>query len=201
MNDLEFLGFAETVGNLDPINYGYFNNLINRRTIILNAGIDENILETVVMPLKELEEDDSNRPVTLILNTPGGSVTDGLMLLPIIDAYTKPLHIIVPAYACSMGTIILCAGNKNDNVIKKCFPFAFALFHSGQTYLSGEAHSVKDTQKFNDEIDNKIKKYVIDNTNITEELYDSHYRDQWYLNAEQMVEYGLIDEIIGGDAI
>jgi len=201
MNDLEFLGFAETVGNLDPINYGYFNNLINRRTIILNAGIDENILETVVMPLKELEEDDSNRPVTLILNTPGGSVTDGLMLLPIIDAYTKPLDIIVPAYACSMGTIILCAGNKNPNVTKKCFPFAFALLHSGQTYLSGEAHSVKDTQKFNDEIDNKIKKYVIDNTNITEELYDSHYRDQWYLNAEQMLEYGLVDEIIGGDTI
>lgn len=199
MNDLEFLGFAETVGNLDPIMYGYFNNLINRRTIILNTGIDENILETVIMPLKEFEEDDSNKPVTLILNTPGGSVTDGLMLLPILDSYTKPLNIIVPAYACSMGTIILCAGNKNPNITKKCFPFSFALFHSGQTYLSGEAHSVKDTQKFNDDIDNRIKKYVLDNTNITEELYDSHYRDQWYLNAQQMLEYGLVDEIIGSE--
>ena len=197
MSDLEFLGFAETTSNLDPIMYQYFNHLLNRRTIVLNSEIDENILETVVLPLKEFESDDIATPVTLILNTPGGSVADGLMLCNVIDNYKKPLNIIVPSYSCSMGTIILSSGNKNPNVTKKAYPFSFALFHSGQTYVGGESTSVEDVMDFNKSVDKKIRNYVVTNTNITEELYDAHHRKQWYISAEEMLEYGLIDEIIG----
>lgn len=197
MSDLEFLGFAESTSNLDPIMYQYFNHLFNHRTIVLNSEIDENILETVVLPLKEFERDDISSPITLILNTPGGSVADGLMLCNVIDNYTKPLQIIVPSYSCSMGTIILCSGNKNPNVSKKAYPFSFALFHSGQTYVGGESTSVDDVIDFNRSVDNKIRDYVINNTKITQELYTAHHRKQWYISAEEMLEYGLIDEIIG----
>ena len=197
MSDLEFLGFAESTSTLDPIMYQYFNNLLNRRTIVLNSEIDENILETVVLPLKEFETDNIASPVTLILNTPGGSVADGLMICNVIDNYKKPLEIIVPSYSCSMGTIILSSGNKNPNVTKKAYPFSFALFHSGQTYVGGESSTVDDIVDFNRSIDRKIRDYVIKNTNISEELYDAHHRKQWYISAEEMLEYGLIDEIIG----
>ena len=197
MSDLEFLGFANDVSTLDPIMYQYFNQLLKKRTIVLNAEIDESILETVVLPLKDFEQDDSFEPVTLILNTPGGSVADGLMLCNVIDNYKIPLEIIVPSYACSMGTIVLCSGNKNPNVIKKAYPFSFALFHSGQTYVGGESTSVEDVMNFNKSVDNKIRDYIITNTNITEELYDAHHRKQWYISAEEMLEYGLINEIIG----
>lgn len=200
MNDLEFLGFANDVSTLDPIMYQYFNQLLRKRTIILNAEIDENILETVVLPLKDFEKQNSDKPVTLILNTPGGSVADGLMLCNIIDNYTTPLEIIVPSYACSMGTIILCSGNNNPNIVKKCYPFSFALFHSGQTYVGGESTSVDDVIDFNRGVDNKIKEYIIKNTNITEELYEKHHRKQWYLTAEEMLKYHLVDEIIGKES-
>lgn len=197
MSDLEFLGFANDVSTLDPIMYQYFNQLLKKRTIVLNAEIDESILETVVLPLKDFEQDTDDTPVKLILNTPGGSVADGLMLCNIIDNYKKPLEIIVPSYSCSMGTIILCSGNKNPNVTKKAYPFSFALFHSGQTYVGGESTSVEDVMNFNKSVDNKIRDYIITNTNITEELYDAHHRKQWYISAEEMLKYGLIDEIIG----
>lgn len=197
MSDLEFLGFANDVSTLDPIMYQYFNQLLRKRTIVLNAEIDESILETVVLPLKDFEQDTDDTPVKLILNTPGGSVADGLMLCNIIDNYQKPLEIIVPSYSCSMGTIILCSGNKNPNVIKKAYPFSFALFHSGQTYVGGESTSVEDVMNFNKGVDSRIRDYIITNTNITEELYDAHHRKQWYISAEEMLKYGLIDEIIG----
>lgn len=197
MSDLEFLGFANDVSTLDPIMYQYFNQLLKKRTIVLNTEIDENILETVVLPLKDFEQDDSFEPVTLILNTPGGSVADGLMLCNVIDNYKIPLEIIVPSYACSMGTIILCSGNKNPNITKKAYPFSFALFHSGQTYVGGESTSVEDVMNFNKSVDNKIRDYIVTNTNITEELYDAHHRKQWYISAEEMLKYGLINEIIG----
>lgn len=197
MNDLEFLGFANDVSTLDPIMYQYFLQLLKKRTIVLNAEIDENILETVFLPLKNFEKDNSKEPVTLIINTPGGSVADGLMLCNVIDHYTKPLEIIVPSYSCSMGTIILCSGNNNPNVVKKCYPFSFALFHSGQTYVGGESTSVDDVIDFNRAVDNKIREYVVNNTKISEELYTAHHRKQWYLTAEEMLQYGLVDEIIG----
>ena len=49
---------------------------------------------------------------------------------PIIDNYKKPLEIYVYGYSCSMGTIILCSGNKNPNVINYFYPFSFGLFHN-----------------------------------------------------------------------
>ena len=199
MSDLEFLGFANDVSTLDPIMYQYFLQLLQKRTIVLNSEIDENILETIVLPLKDFEKDTSTEPVTLILNTPGGSVADGLMLCNIIDNYKKPLEIIVPSYSCSMGTIILCSGNKNPNVTKKCYPFSFALFHSGQTIVGGETTTVDDIVDFNRGVNARIRDYVIENTNISPELYDSHYRKQWYLTAQEMLEYHLVDEIIGCD--
>jgi len=198
MSDFEFLGFANEASTLDPVMYQYFNQLLKNRTIILNDEIDESILETVVLPLKNFEQDgDVINPVKLILNTPGGSVADGLMLCNIIDNYKKPLDIIVPSYSCSMGTIILCSGNKNPNVTKKCYPFSFALFHSGQTVVGGETTTVDDIVDFNRGVNARIRDYVIENTNISPELYDSHYRKQWYLTAQEMLEYHLIDEIIG----
>ena len=50
---------------------------------------------------------------------------------------------------------------------------------------------------FNDKIDKRVRKFFIDNTNITEELYDAHARKQWFLDAEEMKELNLIDSIIG----
>ena len=200
MDEFDFLGIVDKYSNLDPIMYQYFKNLFQKRTIVLNSEIDENILETVVLPLKDFEQDDDyTTPVKLILNTPGGSVADGLMLCNIIDNYKKPLEITVPSYACSMGTIILCSGNKNMNVTKKCYPFSFALFHSGQTVVGGESSTVDDIIDFNREVNARIREYIISNTRISDTLYDSHYRKQWYLTAQELVNYGLVDKIIGKD--
>lgn len=91
----------------DPCLYQYYDSLLRHRTIIFNSEVGNDIVETVIIPLMNFEKDDNTEPVTLILNTPGGSIDDGLVLLNVIDNYKKPLNIIVMGYACSMGSIIL----------------------------------------------------------------------------------------------
>lgn len=199
MEGIDFLSFAQEVSTLDRINYQYFNQLLNNRTIILNEEIGDNILECVIIPLREFEKDDCSSEVTLILNTIGGSVADGLALCTVLDTYKKPIKVIVPSYACSMGTLMLCAGNKNPNVTKIAYPFAFGLFHSGQTFVGGESTSVEDIMDFNKGVDSRIRNYVINNTKITAELYDSHNRKQWYITAQDMKNYGLVHKIVGDD--
>lgn len=196
MNDDDIFAILND-STFDVIAYQYLKHYKNYRTIIFNQSVDSSIVESVILPLQEFERDDSNEPVKLILSTPGGSVSDGLVLCNIIDNYKKPLKIIVLGYACSMGTVILCSGNKNSNVTKYCYPFTYALFHAGYSGAFGEALSVRDQVDFNTMIDRKIKNYVVSNTNITEEEYVSNERRQWYLTATDLKEKGLIDVIIG----
>ena len=188
---------------IDPATYQYFDKLENHRTIIFNQEVDDRIVERVIIPLMDFEKDNSKDPVTLIFATVGGSVSDGFILCNIIDTYTKPLNIIVLGYAASMGTIMLAAGSKNPNVTRKCYPFTYALLHAGSTAFSGESLSVQDALDFNKRVDEKVRQFIVSHTNISEEEYNIHERKQWFLDADDMLKYGFIDEIIGkeGDSV
>ncbi len=193
----ELLNLVEPMG-LDPATYQYFNQLINHRTVLFNCEVREDIIERVYIPLREFEQDDSMEPVTLILNSEGGSISDGFFLAYYIAQYSKPLNIIVPGYACSMATVILAGGGKNENVIRSCFPCSYALIHDGYVALAAsETKTANDIMAFNDKVDKQIKDFFIQNTNITEEQYNSHIRHQWFLDANEMLESGLIDRIYG----
>lgn len=194
------IDITELIGEtgMNPVQYQYFNQLINHRTIVLNDSMDECIVESVILPLKVFEEDNDNiTPVTLILNSPGGMASASLPLLNIIDNYKKPLNIITFGYAYSMGTLLLCSGNKNPNVKKMCYPFSTFLFHAGSLTASGETNGVRDYMDFAEQQDEQIKKYIFANTNITEEQWDKMSRREHYFDAQRAREYGLINEIIG----
>lgn len=172
---------------------------MNHRTILFNNVVADNIVEEVILPLKRFEEDSDMNKVTLIISTPGGSLADGLILNNIIDNYRKPLEIIVYGYSCSMGTLFLCAGNKNPNVTKKCYPFSFFLFHPGRLNLDDNSAAAMDYIEYQKKTDAAIREYIINGTNITAEEYDKHARVEWYLTASEAKEKGLIDVIIGED--
>ena len=197
--DFDFLAVTDQTG-LAPENYQYFNQLLNKRTIVLNAEITENIVELVYLPLKDFEEDNISAPVTLIINSMGGSVSDSYFLAHYISKYKKPLNIIVTGCAASMATILLCGGTHNSNVIRYCFPSSYALIHDGYVALSAsEAKTASDIMEFSNKVDSSIKDFIIKNSSITEELYDAHARKQWFLDANDMKKYNLIDHIYGVD--
>ncbi len=198
--DLEFLDIVREYSELDIVNYEYFNQRFNHRTILFNREVDEDIVESVYLPLKEFEEDFSDMPVTLILNSMGGSVSDGFFLAHYLASYKKKLNIIVVGYAASMAAVILAGGGKNPNVTRYCYPSTYGLIHDGYiTIAPAESKTAGDLIKFNDKVDASIRQFIIDHTNITAEQYDGQARKQWFLTAEEMKELNLIDEIIGGD--
>ncbi len=187
-------------GTFDPVSYQYFHQLIDNRTVLFNDGIDEGIVEKVFLPLQDFEKDDSAAPVTIILNSMGGSVTDGLFLAYYIAHYKKKLNIIVTGCAASMAAIILSAGGKNENVTRYCFPSSFGLIHDGYVAVNAsETKTAEDIMDFNKRVDEQVRQFVIDNTNITAEQYDSHARKQWFLNAKEMKELNLVDKILYED--
>ena len=198
--DFGFLISDDTSG-LDPVMYQYYHQMNDNRTLILNADIDERIVEMIYLPMRDWENDSDTRPVTLILNSQGGCVSDGFFLAQYISQYKKPLHIIVPGYAASMAAVILAGGGKNENVTRFCFPSTYALIHDGYVALSAsEAKTANDIMAFNNKVDESIRQFIVDNTNITAEEYDAQARHQWFLSADEMKKYNLVDKIYGVDA-
>ena len=197
MSGFDFLAIPEKYSSVDVIEYQYFHQMLDNRTIIFNSEISEDIVETLYLPLRDFENDDSDEPITIILNSVGGSVSDGFFLANYLASYQKKINLIVAGYAASMAAVILSAGGKNDNITRYCYPSTYVLIHDGYVALSAsEAKTANDIMAFNNLVDENIRKFIITNTNITEELYDSKARKQWFISAEEALELNLIDKIM-----
>lgn len=180
---------------ISPEVYQYYKCLKERK-IVVNGILDCGIVEALMLPLLEMDNDGSGKPIEIYLCTPGGSVFDAMPLCDIIDGLKTPTTITVLTYAYSMGSIILMAGYNNPNVKKRCYKHCTALLHGGSTYLQGNSSSVKDQFKFNDNFEKKIRDFTISHSKITEDEYDKMERFEWYMTSEVMLEKGLIDEVI-----
>lgn len=179
----------------DPVQYQYYIGL-QSRTVLINTSIDASILETVILPLLQMDNDGTNEPIKIIISTPGGSVYDGIVLCDVIDNLKCPTEVVVITYAYSMGSLILMAGYNNPNVTKKCYKHSTALIHGGSLYFEGNASNVRDQFRFNEEFENKIKEYMLSHSKITEEEYEKFNKKEWYMTSEDMLKYGLVDEVI-----
>lgn len=186
--------------SMDVALYQYLKQLRDNRTLILNDGICEEIVERIYMPLRDFERDDSQTPATLILHSQGGSVANGMFFADYLEHYSKPLNILVLGYACSMATVFLAAAAKNPNITTYCYKNSYALIHDGYVALAAsESGTAQDIMAFNHAMDEKIRDIIVNNTKITEEEYKTAARKQWFLFSEDMKKYGLVDKIIGED--
>jgi ATP-dependent protease ClpP protease subunit len=87
---------------------------------------------------------------------------------------------------------------KNPNITRYCYPSTYGLIHDGYVALSAsETKTAADIMAFNERVDADIRQFILDNTKITPEQYDSKTRHQWFLNSKELKEYGLIDVILG----
>lgn len=202
LSDKEYIEMAEKLDaeqcileETSIINAEY-SRLLKERKILINDIISENTIEKVVMPLLRMDNDGSGEKITIYINTNGGSVYDGLVLCDIIEQLKTETEVIVLGYAYSMGSIILMSGKNNPNVTRKCYPFSTALIHGGSAYISGSSSQVKDYFKFNEKFEKRIANFIVSHTNLTEDDYAAIERYEAYMDSDEMLEKGLVDEII-----
>lgn len=208
-NEQLFAILEDSAANgITPDLYQYYKGLANSR-VILAGEIMDDIVENVAIPLldmiKEKEETRQKilkgfplklEPIEIIIHSPGGSVYDSMFLANIIDKVTVPINVKILGNALSMGMIIAMAGYNNPNVTKECYGFSIGLIHAGSLKMEGEANAVRDTMEFNDKYSEMMKQYVLSHSKITEEEYEAHNSKQWYLTAEEMLNYGIVDKVI-----
>ncbi len=177
----------------------YLRNL-KQRKLFLNEDISSFSVTDIVKHIMQFNAEDKQipvekrTPILLYITSNGGDVDAGFELIDIIQSSKTPVYTVNLGYQYSMGFLIGLAGHKRFATKNAKF-----LHHDGTNIIINSGTKVKDQMEFQDKIEDRIKNYVITKTKVTEEEYDNHLRQEWYLFAGEAKEYGMVDYIVGVD--
>jgi ATP-dependent Clp protease protease subunit len=136
----------------------------------------------------EIEERD---PIVIFINTNGGDLNATLSIIAAIKLSKTPVYTVNLGTALSGGFLILISGHMRFTV-----PYASYLFHEGANGVVGDAHKVLQQADYYKEQLLNIKEIVLSNTQITQELYEKHRKDDWWFGNETAIKYKVIDKVI-----
>ncbi len=173
--------------------YDIYSRLLKDRIIFLGEPIDEHVANVIVAQLLFLEAEDPKRDIYLYINSPGGSVTDGLAIYDTMQ-YVKPdVVTIAIGQAASMAAVLLLAGAKGK---RYALPNARVLLHQPMGGAQGQVSDVEIQAK---EM-MRIKKLLIDimaqHTGQPADKLEKDIDRDFILTAEEAKQYGVIDEIL-----
>lgn len=173
--------------------YDIFSRVLDDRIIMLGDEVNKDTAQLIIAQLLYLESVDDTKDITMYINSPGGSVSDGLAIFDTMNFIKPDVSTVCIGMAASMGAFLLAGGAKGKRFI---LPNAEVMIHQP---LGGAQGQVSDMQIAMDHISRlkkKLTEYLSKNTGKDYEtvLRDTD-RDNW-LTAEEAVDYGLVDRII-----
>lgn len=174
-----------------PIQDELFNS---RRSIEVVGEINRESVYSLILQLRYLQQADPEKEITMYINSPGGSVSDGLALYDVMAGISCPIRTVCVGMAASMGSLLFAAGNKRDML-----PHATVMIHDPLTTgISGSALSVDQASRRLMETREITASILADHTGHTiEEVYEKTRQDS-YFNAQEAVDWNLADRIIHG---
>ena len=133
---------------------------------------------------------ENRKPIKVYIDSCGGSLTDAFTIINTIKMSKTPVYTIVIGSAYSAGFFISIAGHK-----RYAYPLSSFLYHEGSATNGGTANQFQNFSEFYKKQLKQLKKHTLDCTKISEELYEEKKRDDWWLDANEALELGVIDEI------
>jgi ATP-dependent Clp protease, protease subunit len=165
------------------------------RAIYLWGVVDDKSAKDVVTKLLLLEADKPGEEIKFYISSPGGSVTSGMVIYDMMKMISSPVSTICMGLAASMGSILLSAGEKGKRFI---FPHGEVMIH--QPSLGGHIQGVSADMEIHAEQILRTKlmgaQILADNTGQTVERIKKDFERDYWMDAEQSIQYGIVDQII-----
>lgn len=173
--------------------YDIYSRLLKDRIIFLGSEINDDEANLVVAQMLFLEADDPDKDIYLYINSPGGVISAGMAIYDTMQYIRCEVNTICIGMAASMGAFLLAAGAKGK---RKALPNSEIMIHQPSGGASGQASDVKIHAEHIIRIRHKLNEILAARTGKSlEQIAIDTERDN-FLNAEEALEYGLIDEII-----
>ena len=170
-----------------------FSRLLSDRIIVLSDEVNDVTAATVIAQLLFLESQDSDKDISLYINSPGGSVTAGLAIYDTMNYIKCDVSTICVGLAASMGSFLLAGGTKGKRF---ALPNSEIMIHQPSGGARGQATEIEIAAKNILKTKERLNKILAENTgkSIDQIAIDTD-RDN-FMSAEEALEYGLIDAII-----
>jgi len=173
--------------------FDIYSLLLRERIIILGMPINDQVANVVVAQLLYLEREDPDKDISLYIHSPGGVISSGLAIYDTMQLIRPAVSTICVGMSASMGTVLLCAGVKGK---RYALPHSTIHMHQAVGGAQGQASDIeiaaREIMRLQDIIRNILSKHT--GQSLDKITHDSD-RD-FYLNPEQAVEYGIVDEIL-----
>ena len=170
-----------------------FSRLLNDRIIVLSDEVNSQTASLVVAQLLFLEGQDNEKDINLYINSPGGSVTDGMAIYDTMQYIKCDVSTICIGMAASMGAFLLSSGTKGKRI---CLPNAEVMIHQPLGQTKGQATEIEIAANHILKTDRQLNSILAANCGKTvEEVTADTERDNW-LSAEEALAYGLVDKVI-----
>lgn len=174
---------------------------IEQRKLYLNTCIDETAITHLayyILRYNAMDKDipiDKRKPITLYINSVGGSVSDGWGLIDAIITSKTPVYTVNLALCASMAFLVYIAGHKRFSM-----PHAEFLMHDGMSGVIDSTAKARDRMDFEtNQLEVMTKEFVLKYTKISDDIYEKQYRREWWFLPEEGQEIGAVDKIIGKD--
>ncbi len=175
--------------------YDIFSRLLNDRIIMLSDQVNDATASLVVAQLLYLESQDTEKDISLYINSPGGSITSGMAIYDTMQYIKCDVSTICIGMAASMGAFLLAAGAKGKRL---ALPNSEIMIHqpliSGG--LSGQCSDIKIQSDHLVRIRQKMNEMLAANTGKPLEQVQADTERDNYMTAQEAMEYGLIDKVI-----
>lgn len=170
-----------------------FSRLMMDRIIFLGVGINDDVANIIIAQLLFLASVDPSADISLYINSPGGQVSSGLAIYDTMQLIEPDVATICTGMAASMGSVLLCAGEKGK---RSALPHSRVLIHQPLGGAQGQASDIliaaKEIEKTREELISIISQH---SGTPYEKVFADADRDFW-MTAEEAKAYGMVDEIL-----
>jgi ATP-dependent Clp protease protease subunit len=173
--------------------YDIFSRLLKERIIILSEEVNQVTASLITAQLLFLEAEDPDKDIQFYINSPGGSVSDGLMIFDTMMHIKPDVQTICMGMSASMGAFLLAAGAKGKRYI---LPNAEVMIHQPSSGTQGQATDIQIAAKHIQKTKERLNSLMSEMTGQKMETIERDMdRDNW-MSAEEAVKYGIVDQIM-----
>ncbi|EKC47560.1 ATP-dependent Clp protease, proteolytic subunit ClpP [human gut metagenome] len=172
--------------------YDIFSRLLKNRIILLSGEINDACSSSIIAQLLYLDSI-SNEDISLYINSPGGSVSAGMAIYDTMNFIKSDVATICVGMAASMGAFLLSSGQKGK---RSALPSSEIMIHQPLGGAEGQATEIKIVAEHITKLKKKLNTILAKNTKKSLKTIENDTERDHYLDAEEALEYGLIDKII-----
>ena len=173
--------------------YDIYSLLLKERIIFLGTAIDDQVANLIVAQLLFLSREDPEREIQMYINSPGGVIYSGLAIYDTMQMISNPISTVAVGVTASFGTVLLTAGTKGR---RYALPNATIHMHQPLGGAQGQATDIEIQTKQILRLRTLLNDIMAKHTGKSVDVIKQDTERDFYLDAQQAVEYGLVDQVL-----